>query len=109
MSRYDFAMQMMRSVFVLFLIACGGSDGGSVAPQVDAAAGALCTGAVYDTCVSSDQCVSQACHLYNANALQICTQPCSATVPCPNDAAGAPVACNQMGNCKPSVANNCHR
>jgi hypothetical protein len=27
---------------------------------------------------------------------------------CPNDSAGQPVACNPMGNCKPSVANNCH-
>ena len=100
---------MARLVFVLILVACNSSDGGSLTPQVDAAAGPLCTGAVYDPCVSNDQCRSQACHLYGTSALQICTQACSAAMPCPNDASGAPVACNQMGNCKPSVANNCHR
>jgi len=107
-------MHLSRVAFVLVvvLVAC---DSDRSTTKVDAAvppdapAGALCTGAVYDPCVSSDQCASQACHLYNVNALQICTQPCSAGMPCPNDASGAAVACNQMGNCKPAVANNCHR
>ena len=101
-------MVMTRFAFILVLVACGGSDD-TVAPQSDAASGPLCTGAVYDTCTTNDQCSSQNCHLYNANGLQICTQACSATVPCPNDASGAAVACNMMGNCKPAVANNCHR
>ena len=43
----------------------------------------------------------------NANALQVCTVACSATVPCPNDVNGNAVACNMMGNCKPNFANNC--
>ena len=101
-------MHRARFAFIFGLVACGSGGGGSTL-DVDAASGPPCTGAVYDTCVSNDQCSSQACHLYNANALQVCTQACSAAVPCPNDSSGAPVACNQMGNCKPAVANNCHR
>jgi hypothetical protein len=101
-------MSMARLVFIFTLVACG-SDGTSKQPDVDAAFGALCTGAVYDTCATNDQCGSQLCHLYNGAGLQICTQACSATAPCPNDASGAAVACNPMGNCKPAVANNCHR
>lgn len=93
---------------MLVLAACGSSEGGST-PQVDAASGPLCTGAVYDPCTANDQCGSRSCHLYSDAGLQVCTQVCSATVPCPNDASGAAVACNRMGNCKPAVANNCHR
>ena len=108
-------MHMARFVLVLALVACGGGDGGGGgvsqvdASPADAVSSTLCTGAVYDPCTSNDQCASGACHLYTANALQVCTQACSATMPCPNDAAGKPVTCNQMGNCKPSVANDCHR
>lgn len=98
---------MARLALVLTFLACGGSSGTPPAP--DAPSGPPCTGAVYDTCTTADQCSSQNCHLYNANALQVCTQVCSATVACPNDASGAAVACNMMGNCKPAVANNCHR
>lgn len=102
-------MSMARLVFVFTLVACGGSDGPSKQPEVDAASGALCAGAVYDTCTTNDQCGSQLCHMYNGTGLQVCTLACSATVPCPKDASGAAVACNPMGNCKPAVANNCHR
>jgi hypothetical protein len=100
-------MHMVRFAFVLMILACGGSSG--TPPTPDAPSGPPCTGAVYDSCTTPDQCSSQLCHLYNANALQVCTQTCSATVPCPNDATGAAVPCNMMGNCKPSVANTCHR
>ena len=102
-------MAIVRLAFVMMLVACGSSSGGSQPPVDATASGAACTGAVYDTCTTNDQCASQNCHLYNANALQICTQPCSATVPCPADSTGAAVQCNMMGNCKPSVANACHR
>ena len=102
-------MYMARFAFVLALVACGSSGGTTAPPQVDAAAGAPCTGAVYDICTSNAQCASQQCHLYNGDALEVCTQACNATTPCPNDASGAAVACNTMGNCKPVIANNCHR
>ena len=100
-------MHIACFAFVLALAACGGSSGSPPAP--DAATGPPCTGAVYDTCATSDQCMSMSCHLYNGAGLQVCTQACSAAMPCPNDAAGQPVACNPMGNCKPSIANTCHR
>lgn len=102
-------MRIARLAFVLVLTlaACGGSSG---APAPDAAAGPACTGAVYDTCATNDQCTSMTCHLYNGAGLQVCTQACNTTtMPCPNDAAGQPVTCNPMGNCKPSIANSCHR
>ena len=100
-------MRIARFVFTLALVACGGGSGSPPAP--DAPAGPACTGAIYDTCATSDQCMSMSCHPYTAAGLQVCTQVCNATTPCPNDAAGQPVACNMMGNCKPSVANTCHR
>lgn len=106
---------MARLVFLFTLMACGGVDGTSKKPEVDAASevdapsGALCTGVAYDTCTTNDQCASQQCHMYNGAGLQVCTQTCGPTMPCPNDASGAAVGCNTMGNCKPAVANNCHR
>jgi hypothetical protein len=104
------AMQIARTAFVALALAlaagaCGGGSGNS---QIDAS-GPACTRAVYDPCTSNDQCASQDCHLYNGAGLQVCTQVCNATTPCPNDAAGNAVACNMMGSCRPSVANNCHR
>lgn len=98
-------MQIARLVFALAVAACGG---GSSSPDPDAS-GPACTGAIYDTCTSNDQCGSMNCHLYNGAGLQVCTQTCNATTPCPSDATGATVACNMMGNCRPAVANNCHR
>ncbi|HEX7836649.1 MAG TPA: hypothetical protein VF469_04250 [Kofleriaceae bacterium] len=101
-------MRIARFAFTLALVACGGSSGSPPAP--DAPAGPACTGAIYDTCTTNDQCMSMSCHSYTGAGLQVCTQACNATnMPCPNDAAGQPVACNTMGNCKPSVANTCHR
>jgi hypothetical protein len=105
-----YGMVIVRLAFVLTLVACGGS-GSSSSPDAasgsDAGPTVACTGLVYDACTDNTQCASQNCHLYNANALQICTQACSATVPCPADAKGSAVACNMMGNCKPTFGNNC--
>lgn len=98
-------MHLVRLVLVLSIAACGSSNNSA---QIDAPAGPLCTGAIYDSCTTNTQCGSMNCHDYTGSAIHVCTQACSATMPCPNDSAGAPVACNMMGNCKPSVANNCH-
>ena len=116
-------MRIIRFGVAFALVACSSSDSGKkpvdaaaaidTPPAADAgspdAASALCTGAVYDPCTSNDQCASQLCHLYSAASLQVCTQACGPGTPCPNDSTGAAVACNANGNCKPSVANNCHR
>ena len=102
-------MRLLRLALMLGLTslgACGGDDDNSTP---DAPSGPACTGAVYDTCSGNGQCTSQNCHLFMADGIQVCTPACSANMPCPNDSAGAAVACNGMGICKPSVANNCHR
>ena len=99
-------MRIAGALFVLVLTACGGGDD---APSVDAPSGPACTGAVYDTCTGNTQCSSQNCHLFMADGIQVCTQACSASAACPNDSTGATIACNGMGICKPTVANNCHR
>ena len=98
-------MQLVRLVVILTLAACGSSEHTT---QIDAPSGPPCTGAVYDSCTTNAQCGSMNCHDYMGNMLHVCTQACSASAPCPNDSTGAAVACNMMGNCKPSVANNCH-
>jgi hypothetical protein len=100
-------MCIARLVFTLALVACGGNSGSPPAP--DAPAGPACTGALYDTCTTNEQCMSMSCHSYTAAGLQVCTQACLPMALCPPDAAGQQVTCNMMGNCKPSVANNCHR
>src|ERR1041384_8048774 len=102
-------MRLLRLVLVLGLAAlgaCGGDDDNSTP---DAPAGPACTGAVYAKCRRNAQCTSQNCHLFMGDGIQVCTQPCSGSVACPTDSAGAAVACNGMAICKPSVANNCHR
>ncbi len=97
-------------VFVLVVTACGGDDGTSNNTTIDAAgSAAACTGAVYDVCTGDADCMSQNCHFYMQSSFSVCTQACSAANPCPNDASGSPGQCNNMGICKPAVANNCTR
>jgi hypothetical protein len=89
---------------VVSVAACGGG-GGSI-PDADPNA-PLCTGAVYDNCTGNTGCMSMNCHVYSQSAIQVCTQSCSSSNPCPNDATGAPGQCNNMGICKPAKANAC--
>lgn len=92
-------------LLAMALAACGG---GNSPPLPDADPNApLCTGAVYDNCTSNAGCTSQNCHLFEQDAIQICTQACDASNPCPNDANGMPGSCNNRGICKPRVANAC--
>jgi len=87
------------------LAACGGG-GTTVLPDADPNA-PLCTGALYDNCISNTGCASGDCHLFDASAFQVCTQACDAAHPCPNDASGSPGSCNNKGICKPARANSC--
>jgi len=94
----------MRSLVVaLALTACTASS-----PSATTDALPACTQAVYDPCNTEHDCMSGNCHLFMMDNLQVCTQVCSATNPCPNDATGAAVACNSMGLCKPAIANRCN-
>jgi hypothetical protein len=96
---------MRLLVSALLLVGCGG---GVKTPLPDADPNApLCTGAVYDNCLANTGCASGNCHLFEADAIQVCTQACSASSPCPNDASGAPGSCNAKGICKPARANPC--
>ena len=86
------------------LVACGGTS--TPVPDADPNA-PPCTGVAYDNCTAGAQCASNNCHLFEQDGIQICTQACDATTPCPNDKNGTPGVCNGKGICKPAVANAC--
>jgi hypothetical protein len=101
---------MIRVIAIaMTLAACGSSeskttvDANPLAPDAP-----TCTGKTYEPCTDATQCTSGMCHLYMGTAIQVCTQACSASNPCP-DYNGMPVTCNMMGNCKPPAALACTR
>jgi len=113
-------VRWIACVSVLALSACDeGEDQSSVdapaavidgsllvdAPGPDATL-AVCTGAIYDSCTTSNQCMSNNCKLFNQDQIQVCTQACSAAAPCPMQN-GVAAQCNNMGICKPPAANAC--
>ena len=63
-----------------------------------------CTGAVYDKCSDEHNCTGMNCRPFGP--IQVCTQICSDSAPCPNDEMGNAVACNG-GLCQPAAANDC--
>lgn len=88
------------------LAAC--DNGGSGAPLPDANLNLpACTGQLYDSCTTNTGCMSNNCHLYDQDAIQICTQACNASTPCPTQN-GMVASCNNKGLCKPPAANACH-
>ena len=82
----------------MFLVACGGVDN-PLPPIPDNAP--ACTRATYDNCESNADCDSGDCHHFEADAIRVCTQTCSAANPCPADSNGDPGSCNNKGICKP--------
>ena len=101
--------RMNRLVFVMIAMcaagACGGGDKGGV-PDANPNA-PLCTGVVYDNCVTDAQCMSGMCKLF-AGEFQVCSQACTAGEhsTCPQSMGGTP-KCNNRGLCKPAQNNNC--
>ena len=89
----------MRPACLLVLVACSGDTSTPVADAPDNAP--ACTGAAYDNCTLNTQCDSANCHLFEQDGIQVCTQACSGSNPCPADSTGAPVTCNGKGICKP--------
>ena len=89
----------MKRLALSLLVAC---SGGTDTPVPDAPDNAPpCTRATYDNCNSNADCDSANCHLFSQDAIQVCTQACSAANPCPNDSNGDPGECNNKGICKP--------
>ena len=108
---------MRRFVFAclasLCFLACGGdADGGGTPADAGPDAGALplCTGAVYDSCAdeagSTDCGDGLQCHYYGTAGITVCVPACDDDNPCP-DQNGAEIRCNNMGRCRPDVANEC--
>lgn len=89
-------MRSFALVLVVSIVAaCAGDD-----PVTTPA----CTAKVYDVCRDEHDCSTANCRPFGS--IQVCTQACSDTVPCPNDKAGNTVACSNM-LCTPTVANDC--
>jgi hypothetical protein len=114
-------MRLLQLAAVLF--ALGGCDSGGTNPpsdspaatpdaaRPDAPSGVMCTGAVYDPCTANAQCMSNNCHLYQGQNLQVCVTTCTPgnNSTCPVDRTGVNGTCNNMGICRPAQANNCMR
>jgi len=94
---------MRRVLLAIVVCACTGSK----PPSPD---GAKCAdnmhSPVYDPCNTEHDCMSSMCMAFPAVSLQVCTQACSATMPCPIDATGAAGTC-ASGLCQPAAANPC--
>ena len=101
---------LLGCVLALSTAACSGGDNGDDVPMPDAPVAAVCTGALYDTCTDTaagSDCLSGICREYMMLGANGCTQPCDATTTCPNDPTGAPVRCNNEGQCRPDNLNVC--
>lgn len=72
----------------------------------DSPAANKCTGLLYDSCTANTGCMSNNCKLFSSAGIQVCTQACSASNPCPAQN-GAAIPCNNMGVCRPNAANSC--
>jgi hypothetical protein len=104
------SIRCVLAVLIVASLGCPGEDPAQVTADAPPSGGP-CTGAVYDPCTTADQCMSQQCHFYMQSNFTVCTQTCTPgdNSTCPVDASGANGVCNNMGRCKPAVANNCTR
>jgi hypothetical protein len=103
-------MENMIKLALVCVLLVGCNDRGDVmmGPWPDAPPGTPgCTGVVYDWCANADQCASHQCHFFKDVNFTVCTQTCSADVPCPPDHNGTPAKCNNRGICKPAEPNVC--
>lgn len=80
---------------------------GCAGDETDMGKGPVCTGALYDDCGSEHDCMSNDCRTFAQEGFNVCTQTCSDTQPCP-DQAGVAVACDMtLGVCKPAGHTDC--
>ena len=97
-------MRFVSPMLFVALAACVDSKSGASGSQQEATT--VCAGQLYDGCASNDECDSGLCKLYSNRGVEVCTQTCSATNPCPTQS-GVAVVCNNMGFCRPDAANAC--
>ena len=98
----------MKYVLVCLLLVACDTKSEMMGPMPDAPPGTpACTGAVYDWCANASQCTSGNCHFFEQSNFTVCTQACSASMPCPPDHNGTAVTCNNRGICKPAEPNVC--
>src|SRR5262245_48555813 len=72
--------------------------------------GRACSGDLYDACLQEHDCMSNNCRSFQGDGIQVCTQGCSASVPCPKTSDDKTVMCDmETGSCKPPAANACTR
>lgn len=90
------------------IAACG--DDGEPNPTDGGGSGSDAAGsgsaALYDACTADTQCMSGMCRSFNmpAPGIQVCTQACSGSMPCPMQGANA-VQCTNASVCRPPMAN----
>lgn len=92
----------MRILMALALVlgACAGDSPSGGGPT-------NCTKAAYDPCVDEHDCTSGDCFTFAAAGLEVCSQACDATHPCP-DQDGVAVECDATtSQCKPAAATAC--
>lgn len=93
-------MRMLLAMALLTAVGCAGDE-------VDEGKGLVCTGQLYENCNSEHDCLSNDCHTFAPEGFNACVQPCSATVPCP-DQNGVAVTCDTVGGyCKPAAQTVC--
>lgn len=108
-------MTVMRNSHLVFVFALVGSvvvacgDDGEPSPVDSGGSGSDAGGgsaALYDSCTADTQCMSGMCRSFNmpSPGIQVCTQSCSASMPCPMQG-GAAVQCTNASVCRPPMAN----
>ncbi len=98
----------MRCLAIALLLSTAACETGGSSTLPDANLSLpMCTGVVYDSCLSNTGCMSMNCKLYDQDGIQVCTQACDANNPCPMQN-GQAASCNNRGLCKPPAANACH-
>jgi hypothetical protein len=85
---------MRIPIMAVLLAACAGD-----APP----ATGRCTGELYDSCNTEDDCNSTLCQNFAAEGFQVCSQACDETMACPDEG-----VCDDLtGACLPAGPNEC--
>lgn len=99
MRKSDLVIAFGVAVAAILGSACG--DDGSPSPADGGGSSAL-----YDSCTDGSQCMSGNCRMFNmpSPGIQVCTQACSSSNPCPMQN-GQAVECTNASVCRPMAPN----